>query len=236
MSAPALAILLFFFAHILAAYGGYVGVLRPGADPSLLPAEAIQFSIPSRSGQPLNGFILESDTYDSGVDLTKLAHVEADREVRLNSPIASRTLWERQAPINSTSWALDRLDGTMDGLFVYPPSAGNKVTVYVLDSGVNVSLPEFGGRVEEGPNFTNETTPGAEDEGHGTFVAALVGGKTYGVAKEVKMVSVKVIESAGVGRVSDIVRGLIHVVRIFLFLHKLFVFVTQLSLAGKRHK
>ena len=95
------------------------------------------------------------------------------------------------------SWALDRID-QMEGLnnkFIYPNNAGTGVVVYVLDSGINANDPEFQGRVQFGINLTNE--PNGDYSGHGTFVAGIIGSKTYGAAKSVLMIDVKVSDANG---------------------------------------
>ncbi|CAN3373993.1 subtilase-type proteinase Rrt12p [Diutina rugosa] len=85
-------------------------------------------------------------------------------------------------------------------------ASGQGVTVYVLDSGVNVDFDEFEGRAEVGANFTPESTDDAN--GHGTHVAGIVGSATYGVAKDVQITSVKVLDQRGRGSLSTIFLGM----------------------------
>jgi serine protease len=86
---------------------------------------------------------------------------------------------------------------------------GKDVTVYVLDSGIDLQHPEFGGRAscgwDRGRRFLKLCL---DRNGHGTHVAGTIGGKTYGVAKNVKLVSVKVLGSLGYGRSSTIIAGI----------------------------
>lgn len=92
-------------------------------------------------------------------------------------------------------WVLDRIDQRkkpLDGS--YKVSDGAKdIYVYLLDSGVNADHDEFEGRVETGYDFvrnSNESTP--DCTGHGTHAAGLIAGRTYGVAKEVRIISLRV--------------------------------------------
>ncbi|WP_371678479.1 S8 family peptidase [Streptomyces sp. NBC_01276] len=120
------------------------------------------------------------------------------------APAAPAAAVQRSAP-----WPLDRIDQRelpLDGSYTYA-SQGRGVTVYVVDTGINTLHQEFGGRARAGYNAV--FLEGASDcNGHGTHVAAAVGGATYGVAKGVSLVGVKVADCRGDGRLSAILRGL----------------------------
>ncbi|GLV81615.1 hypothetical protein Slala03_13040 [Streptomyces lavendulae subsp. lavendulae] len=120
------------------------------------------------------------------------------------APAAAGVAVQRSAP-----WPLDRIDQRelpLDGSYAYA-SQGRGVTVYVVDTGINTLHQEFGGRARAGYNAL--FVEGAADcNGHGTHVAATVGGATYGVAKGVSLVGVKVADCRGDGRLSAILRGL----------------------------
>ena len=93
------------------------------------------------------------------------------------------------------AWGLDRIDQREEALndtYNYTLT-GRGVTVYVFDSGINSSHEEFTGRIEPGFNVI-EDAYGTEDcAGHGTHTASLIGGTTYGVAKQVKLIPVRVL-------------------------------------------
>ncbi|MFI5862695.1 S8 family serine peptidase [Streptomyces sp. NPDC051546] len=109
----------------------------------------------------------------------------------------------------SAPWALDRLDQgelPLDGSYTYPVKAEG-VTAYIVDTGINTLHQEFGGRARWGANAV--FMEGATDcNGHGTHVAGTVGGATYGVAKGVSLVAVKVADCRGDATLSAITRGL----------------------------
>lgn len=99
------------------------------------------------------------------------------------------------------SWGLDAVDNTAaltDDHYLYD-STGAGVTAFIVDSGVQSSHPDFGGRVDAANGHSEvDDGRGTEDcNGHGTHVAGTVGSTTYGVAKDVRIVPVRVL---GCGR------------------------------------
>lgn len=104
----------------------------------------------------------------------------------------------------SPPWGLDRIDqrsNTRDGSFTYD-YRGTGVRVYVLDSGVDVTHSQFGSRASVGPTFCAGC--GTTDVyGHGTEVAGVLGATTYGVAKNVRLVSLRVLSDSGTGYAGD---------------------------------
>uniref|UniRef100_UPI000EF7994A S8 family serine peptidase n=1 Tax=Streptomyces sp. S1 TaxID=718288 RepID=UPI000EF7994A len=97
------------------------------------------------------------------------------------------------------SWGLDRVDQRdlpVDNSYTYPTTASN-VTAYVLDSGVRLSHRDFGGRAISGYDFIDNDSNASDCSGHGTHVAGTLGGSSYGVAKGVKIVSVRVLNCQG---------------------------------------
>ncbi|KAG0074484.1 hypothetical protein BGZ90_010728 [Linnemannia elongata] len=116
------------------------------------------------------------------------------------------------------SWGLDRIDqrtDKLDGLYHYPKSAGQNVTIYVIDTGVNIDHKDFEGRAQHGPVFAQgvQQTENADRNGHGTFVAALAAGATYGVAKKSQIVSLKALDDAGAGRLSNVLAAIEWIVK-----------------------
>jgi aqualysin 1 len=106
---------------------------------------------------------------------------------------------------SNATWGLDRIDQRalpLNSTYTYTRT-GNGVTAYIIDSGIRYSHNEFGGRASNGRDFVAEEDPanagdGSGDcNGHGTHVAGTVGGTLYGVAKGVKLVSVRVFGCSG---------------------------------------
>ncbi|KAK2616821.1 hypothetical protein QQS21_000198 [Conoideocrella luteorostrata] len=95
--------------------------------------------------------------------------------------------WQNEAP-----WGLARLSHakTNQKAYHYHGSAGRDTCVVVIDSGIDAKNPEFGDRAR----FLKTFSRGLNDvvSGHGTQLASIIGGKTYGVAKRTKIYSIKV--------------------------------------------
>ncbi len=119
---------------------------------------------------------------------------------------------ERDLPVSilatqsGAPWGLDRIDqrsGT-DGSYTYETTASN-VTAYIIDTGILTSHADFGGRATNG--FDAFGGNGQDCDGHGTHVAGTVGGSTYGVAKGVRLVGVRVLDCNGSGFTSGVIAG-----------------------------
>jgi cerevisin len=113
---------------------------------------------------------------------------------------------------NGAPWGLSRIShrkplnlGSFNK-YLYDNEAGEGVTSYVIDTGVNVKHVEFEGRASWG-----KTIPQGDEDldgnGHGTHCAGTIGSKKYGVAKKADIVAVKVLRSNGSGTMSDVVKG-----------------------------
>ncbi|HEV7647796.1 MAG TPA: S8 family peptidase [Actinophytocola sp.] len=107
------------------------------------------------------------------------------------------------------SWGLDRIDQhdlPLDHAYNYPNVAEN-VHAYVIDTGISATHQDFGGRVQ--PGFAAGGGDGTADgNGHGTFMAGVLGGAQFGVAKGVTLVPVKVLDDNGSGSTSDVIAGI----------------------------
>jgi subtilisin family serine protease len=93
------------------------------------------------------------------------------------------------------AWGLDRIDqrgSVLDDRYTYT-SDGSGVDVYVFDSGIHSAHEDFGGRVVPGYTAINDGLGTEDCAGHGSHTASLVGGATYGVAKNVRLVPVRVL-------------------------------------------
>ncbi|MCX6712027.1 MAG: S8 family peptidase [Candidatus Woesearchaeota archaeon] len=87
---------------------------------------------------------------------------------------------------------------------------GLNQVVCVLDTGINYNHLDLIDKVLDGYDFVNNDNDSLDDNGHGTHVAGIIAanGKIKGVAPDVNLISMKVLDSSGGGYESDIIKGL----------------------------
>ncbi|WP_239124558.1 S8 family serine peptidase, partial [Rhizocola hellebori] len=118
--------------------------------------------------------------------------------------------------IVNPAWHYDRLDQRslpLNRSYTYPRLATD-VHAYVIDTGINIFHSAWSGdgyqRASYGYNAVDPSVVPADCDGHGTFVAGLISGHgiSTGVAKDVNLVAVKVLDCQGFGTISTVVAGL----------------------------
>lgn len=119
----------------------------------------------------------------------------------------------------SPPWGLDRIDQPalpLNQAFTAPDNGAAGTHIYLLDTGIRSAHNEFAGRMGNGRNFAANSTGSStvdplntEDcNGHGTHVAGIAAGTTYGVAKAATLHPVRVLDCNKSGTVSGVISGL----------------------------
>jgi subtilisin family serine protease len=147
----------------------------------------------------LNGF--SAALPDQAVEALRrnpdVAFIEVDSRVSIDTT---------QTPV---TWGLDRIDQRnlpLSNSYTYN-NTGNGVKAYIIDTGIRATHAQFGGRVSGGMSSIGDGRDTSDCNGHGTHVAGTVGGSTYGVAKSVSLVPVRVLDCNGSGSTSGVIAG-----------------------------
>lgn len=141
---------------------------------------------------------LDADALDAVRADPRVAYVEANQKVSAT---------DTQTP--TPSWGLDRIDQAalpLDDSYTYA-TTGAGVTAYIVDTGIRSTHEDFGGRVRSGYDAIGDGNGTEDCAGHGTHVAGTVGGESYGVAKDVDLVAVRVLGCDGGGTTAGVIAG-----------------------------
>jgi subtilisin family serine protease len=175
--------------------GAYIVVLNEGADPRSVAAVAgihprfVYTAALNGFSASLNAGQLNAVRHHPGV-----AYVEQDQEVRA-----------LQAAV---PWNLDRIDQhnlPLNGVYNPIGSPGTGVYAYVIDTGILTAHTQFGGRAAVAYDALGGN--GQDCNGHGTHVAGIVGAASYGVANQVRLRAVRVLNCTGSGSTSGVIAG-----------------------------
>ena len=148
----------------------------------------------------LHGMVVDADE-------RKLARLLNDPRVEF---VEEDGYIELSATQTGATWGLDRVDQRdlpLNGSYIYTPLAAN-VRAYIIDSGIRAGHTQFGSRLLSGYSAINDGRGTNDCNGHGTHVAGTVGGTTWGVAKQVRLVPVRVFGCSGGSSNSTIIAGI----------------------------
>jgi subtilisin family serine protease len=182
--------------------GRYIVVFRGGTDvdrESSRIAAAMGGTVTHRYHAALRGMAIELPAAAARAlaNVPSVALVEQDQ------------IMTASATQSNPTWGLDRIDQhnlPLSASYTYD-ATGAGVTAYIIDTGILFAHSEFGGRASTGVDEITAGGTAADCNGHGTHVSGTVGGATYGVAKDVKLVAVRVLDCGGSGPNSGVIAG-----------------------------
>jgi len=185
--------------------GSYIVVLKgtAGAETTAAAALAADYggTVSFVYRAALNGFAVQADARQArrmAAD-PRVDYVAQDQMVRLNVAVQP----------NPPSWGQDRVDQRslpLDLKYHYPNTAP-RIRAYIIDTGIRFTHQEFGGRAVLGVDTIGDGQNGNDCHGHGTHVAGTVGGRSVGIAKQVQLVAVRVLNCAGSGSFAQVIAG-----------------------------
>lgn len=103
------------------------------------------------------------------------------------------------------SWGVDRLDGQLNSSYAYD-SDGAGVHVYVFDTGIRMSHGDLAGRADKFVDLIG--VDGGDPNGHGSHVAGTAAGTAFGVGKQARVHSVRVLNEYGGGKWTDVIEAI----------------------------
>jgi len=198
----------------------YIVVFEPGANAAAVAAgiAGSEDRVRHTLARVFSGAIVEmnSQRAEAWANHPNVTSIEPETTMSLSglalqpAPQLVPQLVPQLIPQSSAPWGLDRIDQTslpLNGRYIYPTGASN-VRAYVVDTGVLASHPELAGRVGTGYSAVKDGRGTADCNGHGTHVAGTIGGTTYGVAKQITVVPVRVVDCNGWGTSTGLISGL----------------------------
>ena len=166
----------------------------------ILSTEVSTMSMGTDGGWRCMTLDADDATINAISDSTEVAYVEANTIVR-----ASVLLEQKNATPGLTRLSHASPNSRASN-YVFDQSAGQGITVYVVDTGVKSTHQEFGGRATLAANFVDNSN--TDGNGHGSHVSGTIGGTTFGVAKSATIIGVKVLGADGSGSNAGVLKGL----------------------------
>ena len=149
----------------------------------------------------------------------------------LNTTLDQKVSLATNDPGYPNQWALKNTGQVINGLAglanfdvgfeeAYPKIANipqGYTKIAIIDTGIS-SIPDLSGQLSGGYNAIQDNGNAADDNGHGTFLASIIGASSNnaqgiaGINHKVKLIPVKVLGADGTGSLSDLIKGIAYAI------------------------
>lgn len=164
----------------------------------------------------VKGFLLNS-TESQAIAMSqdsRVAFIVQDGAIAVGTPDADPIVLAPDPsglihPPQGTLWGLDRINQRnlpLDDMYAFT-NTGQGVNAYVIDTGILPTHYEFNERAFAIYDAVDHEGNAIDCNGHGSHVAGTIGGQTFGVAKQVRLFGVRVLNCLGTGTWSDVIDG-----------------------------
>ena len=132
-----------------------------------------------------------------------------DDDVEVTTQDFSIFGWRPTAPAETIPWGIDRIYAPL----VWTSTTANSVKVAVIDTGIDLKHPDLKDNIKGGYNAITPRFSANDNNGHGTHVAGIIAALdntigVVGVAPQMDLYSVKVLDKFGSGYLSDVIEGI----------------------------
>ncbi len=202
------------------AQGGAPGLIRGAGNPNAIPDQFIVVldrgvDLPSGAAdvaRTYRGTVLREYhqvLHGFAIKLPERAAEALARDPRVSYVEQDQVMHATTTQNNPPSWGLDRVDQRdlpLSSSYTYNFD-GTGVNAYIIDTGIRTTHTQFGGRASGDFTAINDGNGANDCNGHGTHVSGTVGAASYGIAKNVRLHAVRVLDCSGSGSNSGVISG-----------------------------
>ena len=187
--------------------GRYIVVFKDSvANPAAEAASLMQ----GRGGQVHHAYATAIKGFAASIPAAAVQGIRNNPNVEYIEQDQTVSLSQVASPQNQVTWGLDRIDQAdlpLDTQYHFSQT-GAGVNAFIIDTGIRADHGEFTGRIRSGFGAVADGNGTNDCQGHGTHVAGTVGGTTWGVAKGIALIPVRVLDCNGQGASSDVIAGI----------------------------